>query len=428
MLKSKTLQTKLASAHPVVLAVIAGAAAFFTYSCMYAFRKPFTATSYDGMPDFLGLDYKSALVISQVIGYAISKFLGIKIVSEAKNDRRAVSILILILIAELALLGFALTKPPIQPFFMFLNGLPIGMVWGLVFSYLEGRRFTEVMGLILCASFIFASASVKDVGKYLMNEGIVEMWMPAVTGLCFAIPLLLSVWLLDHVPPPDDWDKAERTERKPMNAVERMQVFRRFAFGLIMLVAVYTMLTAYRDFRDNFMEDILVDMRGESHDVRFSKIETPVSVVVLFSLMAMVLVKDSMKAFVLNHVVLAAGMASAGIATWLFQAGLISDVVWLGITGFGTYVAYIPVNCMLFDRMIAAFRQVSNVGFFIYVADSIGYLGSVAVLIYKDFFVADLSWVEFFISISWALSILGVIGVALSLAYFLRLYRSESKL
>ena len=45
--------------------------------------------------------------------------------------------------------------------------------------------------------------------------------------------------------------------------------------------------------------------------------------------------------------------------------------------GLGTYLGYLPFNCLLFDRLIAAFGSVANAGFFIYVADSFGYLGSV---------------------------------------------------
>ena len=46
---------------------------------MYAFRKPYTAATYDQIEEF-GLDYKEVLILTQVIGYTISKFIGIKFV------------------------------------------------------------------------------------------------------------------------------------------------------------------------------------------------------------------------------------------------------------------------------------------------------------------------------------------------------------
>ena len=63
-------------------------AAFSTYFCMYAFRKPFSAATFkadDGSAlVFLstGIELKTALVISQILGYALSKYVGIKLCSE----------------------------------------------------------------------------------------------------------------------------------------------------------------------------------------------------------------------------------------------------------------------------------------------------------------------------------------------------------
>src|SRR5438105_1950456 len=86
----------------------AGAVAFCTYFCMYAFRKPFTAASFSGLT-FLGtrVALKTAFVISQVLGYALSKYIGIKVCSEAPRSRRAALLVWLILSAQAALLLFA---------------------------------------------------------------------------------------------------------------------------------------------------------------------------------------------------------------------------------------------------------------------------------------------------------------------------------
>ena len=61
----------------------ASVAAFATYFCMYAFRKPFAAAKYEGLM-FLGTDVnlKTVLLISQIIGYALSKYAGIKVCTE----------------------------------------------------------------------------------------------------------------------------------------------------------------------------------------------------------------------------------------------------------------------------------------------------------------------------------------------------------
>ncbi|MFM8930826.1 MAG: DUF5690 family protein, partial [Gemmataceae bacterium] len=63
------------------------AAAFGAYFCMYGFRKPYTAASFRG-DTLWGLDWKSMLVIAQVLGYTLSKFLGIKVISELPARHR----------------------------------------------------------------------------------------------------------------------------------------------------------------------------------------------------------------------------------------------------------------------------------------------------------------------------------------------------
>ena len=47
---------------------------FSTYICMYAFRQPFSSSHNEGL-SLLGtqIELKTAFVISQVIGYALSK-------------------------------------------------------------------------------------------------------------------------------------------------------------------------------------------------------------------------------------------------------------------------------------------------------------------------------------------------------------------
>ena len=68
---STALRNALSRAHPAVFTVVAGAAGFFAYFAMYAFRKPFSAATFEGPPGWhFPLDYKIALVLAQVAGYA----------------------------------------------------------------------------------------------------------------------------------------------------------------------------------------------------------------------------------------------------------------------------------------------------------------------------------------------------------------------
>ena len=83
---------------------------------MYAFRKPFAAGSYEDVAALsifgLTIGYKTTLIISQVIGYCTSKFLGIKLISELPAEKRAKALALFIAIAWGALLLFAIIPAP----------------------------------------------------------------------------------------------------------------------------------------------------------------------------------------------------------------------------------------------------------------------------------------------------------------------------
>ena len=169
LLVSPFVQRQFRNAPEWVVTITIALCAFGVYFCMYAFRKPFTAAGFEGM-SFLGVSYKVWLVTAQVLGYMMSKFYGIKFISAMQPNRRAAMIVALIFIAWTSLLLFALIPAPYNIAMLFVNGVPLGVIWGLVFGYLEGRKTTEFMGVILSTSFIFSSGFTKSVGKFLITD------------------------------------------------------------------------------------------------------------------------------------------------------------------------------------------------------------------------------------------------------------------
>ena len=134
----------------------AGGAALLSYSLVYALRKPFTAATFDGM-DFFGMDYKVATTIMQIFGYLISKFFAIKIVSELKREDRLKFMVCSVALAELALVFFGLLPQPFNVFALFFNGLALGCMWGVIFSFIEGRKVTDILASLLGVSMAVSS-------------------------------------------------------------------------------------------------------------------------------------------------------------------------------------------------------------------------------------------------------------------------------
>jgi MFS family permease len=392
---------------------------------MYAFRKPFTVATFEDL-SFAGVDYKIILIIAQVLGYMLSKFIGIKVISELQPNKRIIYLIGLILAAEVSLFLFALTPAPYNVLFMFLNGLPLGMVWGIVFSYLEGRKFTEFLGVALCSSFIVSSGAVKSVGLLVMeNWQVSQFWMPFVTGGVFIVPFVFFAWLLNKMPQPTEEDKELRTERKPMTGKDRKKVFMTFLFPIVILVFFYTFLTAMRDFRDNFSREIWDALGFEGDATIYTISELPIAILVLVIIGFLGVIKNNYKAFVSYHYLLLFGTIAIGLSTLLFQLAIISPILWMISVGFGLYICYVPFNCIFFDRMIATFRIQGNAGYLIYIADAVGYLGSMGVLLYKNFGHSQLSWINFFMASTYIIAVLGAIITIVSLFYFKKKYKKN---
>jgi hypothetical protein len=335
-------------------------------------------------------------------------------------QRRALALVFLIMWAQLALVLFGVLPPAGQVVALFLNGIPLGTVWGVVFSFLEGRRTSEILGAGLSCAYVVASGAVKSVGAALLGTGVSEAWMPALTGALFLPLFLAAVYGLSLIPPPSAEDIAARTHREPMNAVDRRAFMRTFAPGLILLVIVYLFLTAYRDFRDNYAAEIWADLGRDQQASVFTLTEIPIAMSVMLVLGLLYLVKNNKRGLLLTYVIMALGALLVGVSTLLFDGGLIGPQVWMILVGLGLYLGYVPYGCVLFDRMIAALGIVATAVFLIYVSDAVAYGGSVAIVLYKVLGQADVSKLQFFRYFSYATSAVCLVFLAISGSYFLR--------
>lgn len=415
---SSRITERLQRTNPGAFSAWCIVAAFSTYFCMYAFRKPFTAATFDG--DMLwGVSYKTVLVIAQVFGYSLSKFIGIKVISEMTPGRRAVGILALIGLAHLSLLLFGLTPTPYNFVFLFLNGLPLGMVFGLVLSFLEGRQLTEALIAGLCASFIVSSGVVKSIGRSLIvYGGVDEYWMPFLTGLVFLPPLLLFVWMLSQIPPPRDEDVRLRSERTPMLRVDRKKFFRTHALGISLLVITYALLTIIRSIRDDFAVEIWRDLGQDGKPSIFAYTETLVMLAVVGINAAAILIHDNRKALQTALATVLLGFTVIAFAVAGFKQGSLTGISFMVLTGIGMYVPYVAFHTTLFERMIAVFRDKSNIGYLMYLADAFGYLSYVGVMLFRNFSRTSINYLDFFLSASLVVCAVSMVMVLLCWAYF----------
>jgi hypothetical protein len=401
--------------------------AFLTYFCMYAFRKPFGAATFAGL-EFMGtgIKLKTAFVIGQIMGYTISKYYGCKFCSEIGRSQQAKALVLMIIIAESALLGFAILPENLKVLAIFINGLPLGMVWGLVSRYLEGRKTAELLFAGLSCSYIVASSSVKTVGGWIMETGITEFWMPVTVGAIFFIPFIISVFLLDLLPDPTADDIFSRCERTVMDGQSRSSFFKQFMGGMIMLLILYFFLTAYRDVRDMYMPEVFAAMGYASEPTLFSKADLPIALGIMIVMALLNLAKNHRKGLIAVFSVMLIGMILMGVATVLKDLNIISGLWWMILIGFGAYLAYVPFGAVLFERIMASTRATGTAVFAIYLSDAIGYTGSIGIQLYKDWGQADLNYYQFIRLFTYGMATLGTVLFILSGIYFLAKAKTAS--
>jgi hypothetical protein len=401
-----------ALAQPWFLAAWCTIAAFGTYACMYGFRKPFTAGSFRA--ELGGVALKDWLISAQVLGYTISKLVGIRLIAEMTRARRLHVLLALIAGAELAWLLMALAPPALGPLFLLQNGLCLGLVFGLVLGFVEGRRMTELFVAGLCASFILADGFTKSVGAWLLQSGLDEHWMPATAGALFAPPLLLGAWMLSRIPAPSSSDIAERHERVPLSRAERWSLLRRHGLGLGGVFATYFAITILRSVRADYAPELWRALAVDVQPELFTRSELLVALAVLGVCASLAWIRDHRRALVSALGISAAALAIGLVAAAALRARHAEAFGWMVCLGFGLYTPYVLVHTSIFERWIAQTRERANVGFLMYVADTLGYAGYAAMMLSSGWLRRSDDLLGFFVTL--ALSMLGaaLLGILLS--------------
>ncbi len=391
-------------------------AAFGVYFCIYGFRKPYTAATYSDAVYF-GLDYKFLLIIFQTIGYVAAKWIGIKIIAEIKPAQRIKMLIFLIVFAEVMLLFFGIIPRPWNCVCLLLNGLTLGIVFGLVLGFLEGRRNTEALIAGLCASFIVSDGVSKSAGTLLLNWGVTENWMPFFAGCLFAAPTAVFIFMLSKVAPPSKEDIQKRTARLPMSAQDRWHFFTKYAPGIVGIVMVYLFVTLLRSVRADFAPELWSDLGFHQTPALFTQSELLVSFGVVIINGFAIYILNHYKAFRISLFTCLLGFSFLLIAVWGLNHNL-GKFSFMVLAGLGIYLPYVAVHTTIFERLIALTKEKANVGFLMYIADSAGYTGYIILMMMKHMATQGESILYLFIRLSIFLGIAGTVFILFCSTYF----------
>ena len=425
-IKTKTEWLSRKKMSDVLFVLWAGGAALLSYSLVYALRKPFTAATFDGL-DFFGMDYKTATSIIQIAGYFLSKLIGIKVISELKPQNRLKLIVASAAVAELSLVLFGFLPRPFNVLALFFNGLSLGYMWGVIFSFLEGRRVTDLLASIMGVSIAVSSGVARSLGLFVMDTlHISDFWMPAYIG-AFAFPLLsLLGWLMTKMPQPSEEDKALRTERVAMDGRTRLQVFRSFMPLLVLLFTANLFVTVLRDIKEDFLVKIVdVDAAGLSAWA-FAQIDGVVTIIILALFGFAAMMRSHIRVLLMLLCLVIVGSLALSFMAFNYTALHLPVVTWLFLQSLAVYVVFLSFQTLFFERFIACFRVKGNVGFFIVTLDFVGYVGTVLVLVMKEWFTPDVVWLDFYNNLSAFVGIFCAVAFFGSAVYILWRYHKEN--
>ncbi len=360
----------------IMISLIIGCLAFCVYTCMYAIRKPFTALVYN--ETIWGYGVKSWMVITQLIGYTFSKFAGIKWLGELKSNHRQKTLVLILLTASIPLLLLPLSNYRYWPLWMFFNGFPLGLIWGIVFSYVEGRDLTEFIGAILACTFIFSSGFVKSIAVFLQNNHIKIELIPFTIAIFAFIPAIILSFLLEKMPTPSTEEIQKNAHRTTLTKTERKQLIQKYLGFITAIILLYGFLTLIRDVRDNFGAEIMLGLKIYNAK-SIAEIETLVTVFMLLCIPFICKIKNHLNAIKITLLVTGIGGIFCIGSTILFQNQLINGIGLLLLSGSGVYLGYILINISVMNRLIGFNGTAGNSGFLVYMADSAGYLCSLSI-------------------------------------------------
>lgn len=402
--------------NPKFIPYAAGIGAFCAYLFFYPFRRAYTAGTYEHI-DLWGINFKAYMILAQVLGFAISKGIGVSIIAEIKQENKAKA-MAMVLVSTMILLGFFAFFPhPYHLLFLVLANIPLGLYYGLILGFLEGRHYTEILVAILTGSFIVGSGFAKFVGSTILNLNVPLFQMPFVSTVIMLPLALLAIWLLHQIPPPTENEINTRGKRLPLNKEDRKQFYKTYFLGLMTFIGSYVILTCFREFRDNFTPEIWRE-KGVINPSIFVQTEVPVAFCVMGIMVFCNFIKNHLKAFRFVILLMFLGAALILISTLLYTSGSISMFVWFTCSGLGAYVAYAMSNSIFFERFIGAFKLKAHIGFLITLADYYAYFGSLLIVFTKYFLKFEISYATYFTYLCYGISLVYMVFCMVLYVYF----------
>jgi hypothetical protein len=241
--------------------------------------------------------------------------------------------------------------------------------------------------------------------------------MPFFAGLVFLIPTLIFTTMLAFSPPQSDADIAKRSARKPMTANDRWAFFNKFAPGIIGITLIYLFVTLLRSIRADFAVELWTGLGYHQTPQLFTQSELLVSFGIIIIIGLAVLIRNNYNAFRFSLFISFIGFCILLLTVAGLNLGL-NTFYFMVLVGLGVYIPYVAVHAIVFERLIAVTREKANVGFLMYIVDSVGYTGYIILMFFRYLAPATESVLSIFLKLCIGLGVASVLIIIFCFAYF----------
>ena len=202
-----------------------------------------------------------------------------------------------------------------------------------------------------------------------------------------------------------------------MNRRERWEFFAAYWPGLCLLVFVYVALTVIRTLRDDFGVEIWRDLGVSEEPSVFARSEFCVAVAVTGLNATVIAITNNLRAIRWTLVAMCLSFAGVALSGWAVSHDLLSPFGFMVLCGVGLYIPYVAFHTTVFERLIAASKRPGNLGFLMYVADAMGYLGYTAILVGQTTLQEPANVLPIFQRLLIGLSLASVVAIFVSMLY-----------
>lgn len=143
-----------------------------------------------------------------------------------------------------------------------LGSIPVSTLFGGIFSYLEGRKSTDLLIAALNFGLIVAGGAARSSAVALIEAGVEPYLMPAVTAAAALVVALPLLFVVDRLPRPSVSDKHERSERGSMSCAQKLALFRRYKHVIGNILFAYMIVMGLRQYRDFFAVELYSNALG----------------------------------------------------------------------------------------------------------------------------------------------------------------------